>query len=314
MTIKQIYLPTIISDEELDSIKGEFIDDGYILHEINYDADIYDEYTKKFICSFRKKRLKKTKIGFDSFKHLAIAARGRGASAGTIDPTSQYWSKRTLIKQKKWATHYLKKDGTPSKMNINTPVLSTPIGFIEGTTSLGLNLPCRLTHYTTKYLQDYEQGKEFINEINKWYKYIRPQEHKIQLDRANLKKEFKIDTTAFSTVTINRNFRTALHKDANDYGGIAALTVNEYGTYRGGLFLIPKYGVGINIREGDILIADVHNYHANTEIWTNKEDDIYNNSLPKIYKKSKQGIVGDDRDYARISYVCYLRNKLIDCQ
>tara|TARA_R110000796_G_scaffold198619_1_gene314966 strand:+ start:179 stop:1120 length:942 start_codon:yes stop_codon:yes gene_type:complete len=312
--IHTLYLPRLITDDELKTLKGHFIDDNYILHEINYDVDIYDEDTHKFICSFRKKRIKKSKIGFDNFKELATAARGRGASAGPIDPTSPYWKSRTLVNSKQYRTGYLTKRGKSSKMNVNNPVLSTPVGYIEELKSLGQVKPCRLTYYTTKFLNKFENGKPFIHEIDKWYKKLRPIEHSKQLKRANLKKEFKIDHTAFSTITINRNFRTALHQDSNDYGGIAALTVNEYGKYKGGLFVLPGYAIGINIRDGDILIADVHQYHANTEIWTTTTDDEYNKSLPILYKKSKQGITGQDLPYSRISYVCYLREQLIDCK
>jgi len=314
MTIKTLYLAKLITDDELKTLKGEFIDDGYILHTIDSDVDIYDEDTKEFICSFRKRRLKKSKIGFDNFKHLAVAARGRGLAAGPIDPQSVYFKKRQLVNTKGIRTSYLKKDGTISKMSINTPVLSTPIGYFEKLNSLGLEKPCRLTFYTTQALQEYEAGKEFIYEVDRWYKKLRPVEYKIQKDRADLKPNFKIDHTAFSTITLNRNFRTALHQDQGDFGHIACLAVNEYGKYSGGLFTIPGYAIGINLREGDILVANVGNFHSNTEIFTTPEQDEYNETIPDIFKANANiGIVGAYEKYARISYVCYLREKLIDC-
>ena len=314
MTIKQLYLPRLINDDELETLKGTFIDDGYIINTIDSDVDIYDEDTKEFICSFRKRRLKTSKIGFDNFKHLSVAARGRGASAGPIDPTSQYWKKRQLVKTKGFRTSYLKKDGTPSKMTVNNQVLSTPIGFFEKTKALGIDKGCRLTYHTNQALKEYEAGKPFIYEIDRWFKKIRPIEYKIQMDRANLQKKYKIDHTSFSTITMNRNFRTALHKDKGDFGHIACLTVNEYGKYSGGLFTIPGYAIGINLREGDMLVANVGNYHSNTEIYTTAEQDEYNNQLEDIFKANKEvGTVGAYESYARISYVCYLREKLINC-
>ena len=78
--------------------------------------------------------------------------------------------------------------------------------------------------------------------------------------------------------------------------------------------MIPGYGIGIDLREGDVLIADVHNYHSNTEIWTTKEQDQYNSTLDKVFKANPEvGTVGAYEDYARISFVSYLREKLIDC-
>jgi len=78
--------------------------------------------------------------------------------------------------------------------------------------------------------------------------------------------------------------------------------------------MIPAYGIGVDIRQDDILIADVHEYHANTEIWTTPEQDERNDKLPKIFKANAEvGTVGIYEDYARISFVSYLRSKLINC-
>ena len=76
--------------------------------------------------------------------------------------------------------------------------------------------------------------------------------------------------------------------------------------------MIPRYGLGINLREGDLLIADVHQYHCNSEIFTTKEDDIYNNNMINDFSKLNTELYGNDK-YSRISFVCYLREKLIEC-
>ena len=313
MTIKKIYLDRIISDEELKSVKGTFLHSGYVHNFINYDCDIYDSYTREFICSYRKKRIKTSHKAWSNYRHLSVASRGRGASAGPIDPTSIYWSKRDLIKTNGFKTSYMVK-GKPSKMSVNNQVSSTPIGFFEKTKALGIDKPCRLTFHTSQSLKEYENGKPYIHELNKWFKHIRPQEHKLLLDRANLQPEFKIDHTAFSTVTMNRNFRTAVHQDAGDFGHIAVLSCLEYGKYSGCLFLLPAWGIGIDLRQDDILVANVGNYHCNSEIYTTLEQDEYNAKLPKVFKGNPAvGTVGIYEDYSRITFVSYLREKLIDC-
>jgi len=92
------------------------------------------------------------------------------------------------------------------------------------------------------------------------------------------------------------------------------LSVLEYGSYNGGLFCIPAFGIGIDLRQDDILCAKVSEYHSNTEIWTTEEQKEYNASLPRAFKKDiTVGTLGLDKDYARISFVSYLREKLIDC-
>ena len=78
--------------------------------------------------------------------------------------------------------------------------------------------------------------------------------------------------------------------------------------------MLPAYGLGINMREGDVLVANVHEFHCNSPIWTTKEDDAYNETLPEKFKIDKNvGTLGLDKKYARISFVCYLRENLIHC-
>jgi len=312
--MKTLYFEELCTEEELKTLRGKYLDSQWVNTIIDEDCDIYNK-KGEFILSFRKKVLKNTKLGWDNYKHFSVAGRGRGASAGPIDPNSTYWKKRTLYKKKEYSTSYLKKDGTPSKMNVNNQVFSSPIGYFDKTHGLGVNLPCRLTQFTAKHLKEYEAGLPFIQELARYYKKLNPKAYQKQLDRANLQPDFKIPETPFSTFTINRNFRTALHKDKGDFGGIAVISVLEHGKYNGGLFTIAKYGLGINLREGDVLVANVHEYHSNTEYFTTKEQDKYNSKLEKIYERldKKVGTLGIDYDWSRISFVCYLREKLLNC-
>ena len=199
-------------------------------------------------------------------------------------------------------------------MKVNNQVFSAPIGYFDATRGLGVNLPCRLTNFTAKHLKEFEGGLPYIQELARHYKRLNPKAYQQQSDRANLQPNYKIPKTPFSTFTINRNFRTALHKDKGDFGGVAVLSVLEHGKYNGGLFTIPKYGIGVNLREGDILVADVHQYHSNTEYFTTPEQDIYNSKLEPVYKLNREvGTLGIEYDWSRISFVCYLREKLVNC-
>lgn len=312
MLVKKV--EEIYSEEDLKTLKGEYFDDGWIHELIDEDCDIFDN-DGKFILSFRKNKIKKTKLGFDNYKKLVGSSRGRGPSAGPIDPASIYWKKRELTKTKGFSTGY-KVNGKESKMKVNNLVYSTPIGYFDKLNgSLGKNLPCRLTTFTKQHIEEYNAGLPFIQEIAKYYKQIRPIEYNKQNWRSDCKPDFKIPETPFSTITINRNFRTALHKDAGDYGGVACLSVLEEGQFNGGMFLMPRYGLGINMRQGDLLIADVHQYHANTELWTTPEQDEYNkNNCESFSHVNKEvGTLGSEKDYSRLSFVCYLREKMINC-
>ena len=131
------------------------------------------------------------------------------------------------------------------------------------------------------------------------------------MNRANKKPHLKIPDTSFSTITINRNFRTALHKDAGDFkGGFGNLTVIQRGMYHGGYTVFPQFGIGVDVRSNDFLAMDVHQWHSNTPIYETKEDREYNETLDTVFKDNPEvGTAGIYNKYTRLTFVCYLREK-----
>ena len=298
------------------------------------------------------------KTGWDSYKDLAKASRGRGASAGPIDVNSQYWGKRKLVDTKKWSTGYLnpkglelhdslspldemelcvkcdelnikrkdglskdelihliiKRQGGISKMKVNNQVASNPIGFYESGKNFA-DLPCRLTHFTRTNFEKYNDGLPFIQHIDKLFQKLIPEAHNKQLVRADTKPHLKIPKTAFSTVTINRNFRTAMHRDAGDFkDGFGNLTVIERGKYHGGYTIFPQYGVAIDLRNNDFVAMDVHQWHCNTPMYETEKDKAFNETLDYAFKDNPEvGTAGIYEKYTRISFVCYLREKIANC-
>jgi len=314
MRIKKLILPALMSDDECKSLVGQHVSSEYITEYIDYSVDIYNT-EGQLLCKFRKNVIDPqiAQVGWNNYRTLAKASRTRGASAGMIDPTSKYWSKRQLVDTNKWSTGYMV-NGKESKMKCNNQVASQALGYYEQTKGIK-QLPCRLTTFTKMHYDKYQAGLPYIHALNDRYKQLNYPKWKEQHNRAKIKKEFRIDNTAFSTITINRNFRTAVHKDAGDYGGWAVLSVLERGQYNGGCFMMPKYGIGIDMRHGDVLVADVHQYHCNSEMWTTLEQDEYNSSLKDIFKDNVEvGTDGLDKKYTRLSFVCYLREKLVECK
>ena len=103
----------------------------------------------------------------------------------------------------------------------------------------------------------------------------------------------RIPGTVFSTITVNRNFRTALHQDAGDFKeGLSVLAVFTRGDVRGGDLCLPEYGVSVPMGHGDLLLFHAHLWHCNTPITGTHEHAI------------------KPTDPARVSLVCYLREKM----
>jgi len=363
--ITKLVVEKIMSDDEISNLQGSWIEESHIkLPIIKTNTDVYyldENNEEKLLLKFRKRVIsdKLIDIGWKSYKDLAKASRGRGASAGQINPDSDYWKKRKLVKTKKWSTGYLNpkgnemyekfnemgleelfnlglseellkekndsskedlimflisKKGGVSKMKVNNQVASNPIGFYEAGKNFA-DLPCRLTHFTRTNFEKYNQGLKFIQRIDAIFRKLIPDAHERQLQRANTKPHLKIPKTSFSTVTINRNFRTALHRDAGDYrGGFGNLTVIERGKYHGGYTVFPQFGVGINLRNNDFVAMDVHQWHSNTPMYETEEDKIFNETLEPDYQDNPNvGTEGLYKKYTRLSFVCYLREKIAKC-
>ncbi len=365
----KLIVKKIIRDEDIKAREGTWMTEEDIVHPIvDKNTDVYwkdDEGNEHLLLKFRKNQIddRLIKIGWGSYKDLAKASRGRGASAGPINANSDYWKKRNLVKTSKWSTGYLNPKGNEmkemyddmdietllalcddlsikydkvdrpddsskagiiqsiiackggiSKMKVNNQVASNPIGFYEAGKNFA-DLPCRLTHFTRTNYEKYQTGLPFIQRIDSLFKNLIPEAYERQRSRADEKPHLKIPETCFSTVTINRNFRTALHRDAGDFkGGFGNLTVIERGKYHGGYTVFPQFGVAINLRNNDFVAMDVHQWHANTHLYETDEDKAYNETLPNDYKDNPEvGTAGLYKKYTRISFVCYLREKIATC-
>lgn len=313
------------SDEAFAKHEGEFFSVTKDIKIYDEDVDVYGishpddgegegNPKRKLLAKFRKGVISKDdiQIGWDAFRLLAIPSRNRGASAGPIDQKGVYWSQRKPVEITKWSARYMQ-DGKVSKMRVNNVVASGVIGSYEETPFLGQ--PCRMTGYTRRGLKQYLHGIPFLEAIDAQFKTLVPDAHKQQLAAIRTKPEYQIGDTAFSTLTINMNFRTALHKDAGDFQkGFGNLSVIEWGHYHGAETMLPRFGVGFNVRSGDFLAMDVHEWHANAAMVETAADKAFNEKLPKIATRNpKTGVVGSNLPYQRISFVCYVREKIMDC-
>ena len=80
---------------------------------------------------------------------------------------------------------------------------------------------------------------------------------------------FVISGTCFTTLTVNKNYRTAEHRDSGDLSqGFSNIAVFSNGRkFSGGHLVLPEFNVEICLRPGDLLFVANHEYiHQNTAI------------------------------------------------
>lgn len=175
---------------------------------------------------------------------------------------------------------------TKGKRSKSNPVHSMIAGYIDSPNN---KYPCRLTQFSSKYYEVYCKSLPFIKHVDKVFEDTLPVKYANQREYAN-KTKYVIDNTVFTTVTVNYNFQTALHVDKGDcIDGFGVLVVSSK-NIEGGYLLFPRFDIGVFVRNTDILFLNVHEYHCNSKI-TYLNTDAY-----------------------RLSFVFYLRTRLLDCQ
>jgi len=257
-------------DAKMGAKMSKYIKPDQIHKIINHDADVYTE-EGKLLLRFRKNALtdKNIDIFYENIYSFAKNVSGlRGTASGgrskTLGSIKQVMSNIFGYFDKWSPSHKLifKKLGKKPQVNVRE---------------------CR---FNQDYPEKYKQTIPLIQEIDALYAKLTPEQYKEQRRKAN-QTFFKIPNTAFTTVTTNVNYQTSIHTDkGDDDEGFGNLAVIERGEYTGGETCFPQYGIGIDVRNGDILFMDVHQPHAN---------------LP-IHKKNK--------DVVRLSIVCYLRKNV----
>lgn len=257
-------------DAEMEKRMNTFIKPNHIKKIIDHDADVYTE-EGKLLLRFRKGALDNRHIDtfYENIKDFAKnVSSNRGGASGSkkiglgtnpkvmsnIFGYFDKWSASQKVIFKKWG---------------KTPKISV-----------------RECRFNQSYPEKYKETIPLIEDVDELYKKLVPEQYKLQLKKAK-QTHFKIANTSFTTVTTNINYQTSIHTDkGDDPEGFGNLAVIERGKYTGGETCFPQYGIGVDIRNGDILFMDVHVPHAN---------------LP-IHKKEK--------DAVRLSIVCYLRLRI----
>ena len=150
----------------------------------------------------------------------------------------------------------------------------------------------RATAYTQNHFDKFQKSFPFLQSLNRGFKELLPWRWNNQKAAADkIDPRFLVPDTVFTTITVNKTFRTAAHRDAGDFtDGLSNLLVlSNNGNFTGGYLIFPEYRVAVNVRPGDLLLVNNHEIiHGNTPI-----------------------VLGDDES-ERISLVCYLREKMLE--
>jgi hypothetical protein len=285
MAVKVIRLngPVRSAAEQGEAWKGKPLTEKNIDVLVTEDADVIKP-NGEILLQFRKNIIAQ-EVCSRAYKALRVvggdpsnrptAALGRSESARYPDGTL---SKQTRIRISKY----------PELKGVGSGL----IGFMNRDRT-GTRFPyCRKTAFSLNHPELFAECMDYIRLVDQHFKSVNPARHSAQLDVVKrTEPSFVIHGTAFTTITVNKNFRTLAHQDAGDLKqGFGVMSVVQGGKYSGGYTVFPEFRVAVDMRTSDVLLADVHEWHGNTPI------------------------VGITPKYERIACVFYYREKIQECE
>jgi hypothetical protein len=285
---------TITCSKHVTDTEAEALFAGRMLNDSHYDVLISEDCDVirddgRVLLKFRRNIIPVgiAVIAYKNLRGAASANDNRGMAGGLVNPMKVRNSAAIGV-AKGVRFKEVKKDGTISRQTRANVVNSGIIGYFDKTARYPY---CRQTAFNEKNISKFKGALPFIKLVDKLYADLMPLEYALQRDAADhTSQDFVIRDTAFTTVTVNKNFQTACHKDEGDFKqGFGNLTVLQGGHYEGGYTVMPQFRVAVDVRSCDLLLMDVHEWHGNT------------------------AIIGRG-NYERVSLVMYYREKMIKCK
>jgi FkbM family methyltransferase len=326
-SVPVLYVKKVVSDQDMTLRAGEFFNLLQDTIVIKTDTDVYKEDGTPLL-KFRKKIINSDLCDL-VFKKLKKAGKvsnsNRGTAGGKFD-VQKFLKTRPHIKEediKIQSGEFMIHHG---KQKIANTTNSGVIGWLDAPNRMKPeDGKCRLTSFSSKHMEEYKSTFPFFKIIDDTFKQLEPEKYNNQLTRVKM-SDARVADTVFTTITVNYNWRTALHTDSGDYSrGFGCFSVvenpgqisnsskprkskkrkGENGEpstqpptivaddpthsppslfFQGCELMFPQYNVAVDVRHGDILLFDSHEWHCNAESVFHGE---------------------------RLSFVCYLRTEML---
>jgi len=234
-------------DEKMKTLMNTFVKPSQIDFIIDHDADVYT-VEGKLLLKFRKGVLPEKNIDlfYDNIIHHAMReTTNRGSTTGSKN--------KNVTDNPKTKTNIF---GFFDKWSPRQKFLFKRKNFKPA-------VNVRECRFNQDEPDKFAKTIPLIQDIDHLYAKLTPEQYKLQRAKAD-KTHFKIKGTAFTTITTNINFQTTIHTDkGDDPDGFGNLVVIQKGHYSGAQTCFPQFGIGVDVRQSDILFMDVHQPHAN---------------------------------------------------
>lgn len=264
---------------EQERLKGDF--KGKLLTDKDYDqifegnVTVYDKSGGLLMVLLKNPVDKKNLVkAWTALRECNLETSNRGTASG----------EKSVLRKRK--------DGKASK----TRQVARGLEVISGVVGYYPRYPripfCRQCAWNQQNPEKFEATLPLIQEVSKLHKRFCGDAYARQEAVVNkTSKDFIIKDTIYSTVTVNKNFRTAAHLDAkNLQEGMCAMMLIREGKYLGGNVVFPEFRIAAKMDTGDLIFfRNMQDYHGNTPI------------VPLTKK------------YTRCTLVFYYREEMVKC-
>ena len=276
--MKKIIAEYHLTEEETKNLEGKFVGENDFDTLIDFDCDCYTSNGQPLLF-FRKNHIE-PEVLKTAYLNM-IGAAGATTNRGPASGGERKYAITSTGKRSKVTRTYL--PGTDQPLAINSGIA----GYFDRNAHFDY---CRTTAFTKRHLDKFKKAMPLFKTVDNAFKNIVPERHKKQLAMAKATHpNYIIDGTAFTTITINKNYRAAVHTDAGDFeqgfGNLVVYLENVEPVY----LILPRFRVAVDLAKNDLLLVDVHQHHGNSE----------------IKKITNDGV--------RLSFVMYYRKKMYKC-
>lgn len=127
---------------------------------------------------------------------------------------------------------------------------------------------CRLTAWTGRHLPQWKLLQPVLQRVaDQLARYV-PDRYEAQMEEIRqTHPDWVVPGTPFTTITVNNTYPTGMHTDKGDLDkGFSTIFTLRRGSYTGGVFMFPEFRIGVDLKDGDLILMDAHQWHANTAI------------------------------------------------
>jgi Oxygenase domain of the 2OGFeDO superfamily len=238
-------------DESTRGMEGQFPDPSHVSHTLSQDTKVIGSDgtpVAVLLCDAIPPALHR--LAYELWKTVDELPSNRATAVGTRS-LQRVRSDGTLANRRAVPQSVL-------KILAEQGTAQGSIGYLDATPDQA----CHRTPLTRRNPEMLEGNQRLISVVDDLYRNHAPSLHAKQKAQVEKVPSWRIWNTAFTTIYLAKNFRTAYHRDTGNLLGVFSALM-PMGRFMGGELVLPRWRVAIAFKPGDLLLFDPQQLHGN---------------------------------------------------